>query len=156
GEVDAPGGGERAENRDEGLVGDALERELGAGERGIAVAAAHRRERADPAVDRGDGTDDRRHRRSVVDDVESDRRGLEGVSPGHQPSEPRPAAPGRRSLTDIASGSIPPVGSCSSNGSARASNASRVADGSEVVSMSAPSVSSATPTMPVMLTPRSP
>ena len=34
-------------------------------------------------------------------------------------------------------------------------NASRVAAGSRVVSMSAPSVSSATPTMPVMLTPRS-
>ena len=42
------------------------------------------------------------------------RRGI-GRSRG-QPSEPRPAAPGRRSLTDSPSGSIPPVGSCSSNG----------------------------------------
>ena len=53
------------------------------------------------------------------------------------------------------SGSMPPVGSGSSKASSRLANASRVAAGSEVVSIRAPSVSSATPTIPVMFTPRS-
>ena len=62
----------------------------------------------------GDPRGDRRDRLGPIDDVEPDRRRLDGASSGHQPSEPRPAAPGRRSLTDIESGSTPPAGSCSS------------------------------------------
>ena len=85
---------------------------------------------------------------ALIDDIEPDRRGLGRAAARHQPSEPRPAAPGRRSLTDIASGWTPAVGSCSSKASPRAAKAARVFAGSEVVSMRAPSVSSATPTMP--------
>ena len=55
---------------------------------------------------------DRRDRLGAVDDVEPDGGGLGRTPTGHagslaQPREPRPAAPGRRSLTVSSSGSMP-------------------------------------------------
>src|SRR4051812_7185900 len=61
----------------------------------------------------------------------------------------------RRSPMLIRSAASLTDSSCSSNGSSSQAKASRVLAASEVVSIRAPSVSSATPTIPVMLTPRS-
>ena len=130
GQVDGPHVVEAVEGLDQCRLRDALDLELDLRQRRVALDPANGRERPDPAADLGDTRRDRRDRRPGVDDIEADRggRGPAGLlAPRHQPSEPRPAAPGRRSLTDSASGSIPPVGSCSSNGSASDANASRVA-----------------------------
>jgi len=108
---------ERLERADEGLLGDAFDLELDLGQRWLAVDAADRRQGPDATADLGHAGHDGRDGRRRVDEIESDRRGRRPaptLPPGHQPSEPRPAAPGRRSLTDSESGSIPPVGSCSS------------------------------------------
>ena len=63
---------------------------------------------------------------------------------------------GPRSSTDSVRLDARRSGRAPRTASPRPSNASRVAPASEVVSISAPSVSSATPTIPVMFTPRSP
>ena len=159
GQVDRADVVDRLERRDEAVLGDALDLELDLGERRVALDPADRGQRPDPTR-RCAATRSATAVMASARSTTSNRIAAVGLGASRRAasaSEPRPAAPGpevvdreRVRLHRRRSGRAPRTAGPS------AAKASRVAAASEVVSISAPSVSSATPTMPVMLTPRSP
>ena len=120
------------------ILGQPFDLELDLGERRRSRRAAHDAQGPDAAAGvrdaRGDGRDGAR----LVGELDADRGDRLGLAAGHsvrprfadQPRTPRPAAPGRRSPTEIESGSVPAVGSCSSK--ARLKRRERVACGVRV------------------------